>query len=97
MVIRHVGVGSLAKMLAALYAIWGFIFGVCFALLGMVGAGFNSGNSDAPMWVGGLFGVGAIVVLPLMYGIFGALGGALTAVMYNVIAGMVGGLEIGTE
>ncbi len=97
MVIRHIGVGSLAKMLAALYAIWGFIFGIFFALLGMAGAGFNSGNSEMPMWVGGFFGVGAIVFLPIMYGLFGAIGGALTAVMYNVVAGMVGGLSVGTE
>jgi hypothetical protein len=44
-----------------------------------------------------MFGVGAIIILPILYGIFGALGGALTAVMYNVVAGMVGGLVVETE
>ncbi len=97
MVIRHVGVGSLAKMLAALHALWGFIFGVFIALVAMVGAGFNTGDSDMPRWFGGFFGVGAIVFLPIMYGVLGAIGGAITAVMYNVVAGMVGGLQIETE
>jgi hypothetical protein len=37
------------------------------------------------------------VFLPIFYGVLGAIGGALTAVMYNVVAGMVGGLSIETE
>jgi len=98
MVIRQIGVGSLAKILAALYAFWGFIFGAILALAAMVGAGIGAANDNAmPVWFGGIFGVGAIIILPILYGIFGALGGALTAVMYNVVAGMVGGLVVETE
>ena len=50
-----------------------------------------------PGWFGGLFGVGAVIFLPIIYGVLGAIGGALTAVFYNIIAGMVGGLQIETE
>jgi hypothetical protein len=95
MVIRHVGVASLAKMLAALYALWGFIFGCFFALIALAGAGMGAATGDdVPGWLGGFLGVGAVIFLPIVYGIFGAIGGAITAVMYNIIAGMVGGLEI---
>jgi hypothetical protein len=98
MVIRQIGVGSLARILAALYAFWGFIFGAILALAAMVGSGIGAGTDSAmPVWFGGIFGVGAIIILPILYGIFGALGGALTAVMYNVVAGMVGGLVVETE
>ena len=98
MVIRHIGVGSLAKMLAALYALWGLIFGVIVALFSLVGAGIGAANDDPTAgWLSGLFGVGAIVFLPIFYGVLGAIGGAITAVMYNVVAGMVGGLSIETE
>ena len=98
MVIRHIGVGSLARVLAALYAFWGFIFGVCIALFALAGAGMSAA-SDNPMpgWLGGLFVVGAVIFLPIMYGILGAIGGAITAVMYNMVAGMVGGLSVETE
>lgn len=98
MVIRHIGVGSLARILGALYALWGFIFGVIVALIALAGAGIGAASdSSMPGWMGGLFGVGAVIFLPICYGILGALGGALTAVMYNVIAGMVGGLSVETE
>ena len=99
MVIRHIGVGSLAKMLAALYAIWGFIFGIILRASRPWSAPGSAQRHDSamPVWVGGFFGVGAIIFLPILYGLFGAIGGALTAVMYNVVAGMVGGLEVDTE
>jgi hypothetical protein len=98
MVIRHIGVGSLARILGVLYALWGFIFGVIVALIALAGAGMSAA-SDSPMpgWLGGLFGVGAVIFLPIFYGVIGAVGGALTAAMYNIVAGMVGGLTIETE
>ena len=100
MVIRHIGVGSLAKMLAALYAFWGFIFGVIRgASLAMVGAGIGAATATMPM-AGGRAGCSALArssFCRFCYGVFGAIGGALTAVMYNVVAGMVGGLSIETE
>jgi hypothetical protein len=41
-----------------------------------------------------LTGVGAIVVLPICYGIFGFIGTLIMAWLFNVAAGMVGGVEI---
>ena len=45
----------------------------------------------------GLFGPLAIVILPIFYGVMGALMSALSAVFYNLGAMLVGGLEVETE
>jgi hypothetical protein len=99
MVIRRIGVGSVAKIAGLLYAAAGFLIGACFALFAMVGAGIGAASSDesVPMWIAPLFGVGAIVILPILYGLLGALFAALGAVIYNVVAGIVGGLQIEVE
>jgi hypothetical protein len=41
-----------------------------------------------------LFGVGAVILLPLFYGLMGFLMGMLTAALYNLIAGWLGGVEL---
>jgi len=41
-----------------------------------------------------MFGMGAIVFLPIFYGVMGIVMGALTAVLYNLFAGLVGGIEL---
>ncbi len=46
--------------------------------------------------LGAAFGVGAVILLPLFYGL-GALMALLTAWLYNVVAGFVGGVEVRTE
>ena len=46
-----------------------------------------------PLW-SGMFGVGAIVVLPVLYGLLGALGGLIFSGLYNVIARLVGGIQV---
>ena len=47
-----------------------------------------------PAGLGALFGVGAVIFLPICYGVLGLLAGALTAALYNLFAGMVGGVEM---
>jgi hypothetical protein len=97
MVIRRIGVASLAKMMGALYGLMGLIFGCFFALISLVGAGLAQGRSDEPAWLGAIFGVGAVIFLPILYGVLGFVFGALTAWLYNVVAGIAGGVEVETQ
>lgn len=41
-----------------------------------------------------LFGAGAIVVLPIFYGVLGFVFAGIGAAIYNLVAGWVGGIEI---
>lgn len=98
MILRRVGVLSLGKVFGVLYALMGLIFGAIFALLSLVGAGIGaaaSGSNEA--FLGAIFGVGAVVFLPIFYGVLGFLGGLLTAALYNLVARIMGGLELELE
>jgi len=97
MIIRKIGVASLAKIMGALYALLGLIFGAILAVVSLVGAGMASAMQDEPAWIGGMFGVGAVIFLPLLYGCMGVVFGALTAWLYNIVAGMAGGLAIDVD
>ena len=94
MIVRRFGVWSFARMYGTLMAAMGLLIGLLFACLSLVGAGFASQNSQMPAGMATAFGVGAVVILPIMYGIFGLIGGAIGAGLYNVFASMVGGVEI---
>jgi hypothetical protein len=43
---------------------------------------------------GMMFGAGAIIILPICYGIGGGIVAAITALIYNLVSGWVGGLEV---
>lgn len=94
MQLRRIGVGSAARVIGALYGILGLIIGLIVACISLVAAGLVSQNPDMPPWFGSLFGVGAIVIFPIMYGILGVVIGAVVAAIYNAVAGMVGGIEV---
>jgi hypothetical protein len=95
MVIRRVGVASAAKIAGAIYAVIGLIGGCIVAAISLPSVGLMStANSDMPSWLGPMFGVGAIVIAPIFYGVMGLIIGALTAVVYNVVAGVAGGLDL---
>jgi hypothetical protein len=94
MVIRRVSPISLAKVVGLLYAILGLVFGAFMSLIfTVIGAGAPEGMHSAP-FVGMMFGAGAIVILPLFYGVMGFVGAGLAALIYNGLAGMIGGVEI---
>lgn len=97
MVISRIGVLSCGKVMGALYGLMGLLFGAFFALISLLGVGAamaGSESGDAPAFLGAIFGVGAIVLFPLCYGVLGFIGGLITAAIYNLVSGIVGGLEL---
>lgn len=95
MVVRRIGVLSLARVMGAIYGGFGLIAGAIFALFSIFGAaiGAAAAESSEPL-VAVLFGVGAVIFMPLLYGLMGFVGGILSAALYNLVAGFVGGLEL---
>jgi hypothetical protein len=100
--VKRIGIGSAAKLSGAMYGAAGLIFGVIFGVAALIGAGFASqfaaDSADAPpAFFGALFGVGAIFLFPLLYGLLGLVIGTITAALYNLFARLVGGLEVDLE
>jgi|TARA_B100002003_G_C13875154_1_gene427591 hypothetical protein len=95
MVLKSIGVFSMAKMMGALYATAGFLVGLLFALMSVVGAGFA--DTGAEGFLALVFGVGAVIIFPVFYGVMGFLAGALMSVIYNFVAGVAGGVELNLE
>jgi len=96
MVIRRVGVVSAAKISGVLYAAMGLIFGLIVALISSAGAGILAATQSqgSQGWLGPIFVIGAIVFLPILYGVIGLIAGAISAALYNLFSGLVGGLEL---
>jgi hypothetical protein len=97
MVIKRIGVLKLAVFQACM----GVALGVCVALLFM---GFGSmlaglgGQHAAGAGLIGLFGgIAMLIFLPVIYGVIGFIGGAVVAALYNLVAALVGGIEIDVE
>lgn len=101
MVIRHVGVWSVARLYGALSAAMGLLIGAVIAAASAIG-GAAGAMSDSTSGLGAgslgmLFGVGAIIFLPICYGLLGLIGGAIAAALYNVFAGILGGIELDVQ
>ena len=95
MVIKRVGVLSFAKIAGALYALLGLIAGAVIAAFALLGSaiGAASSHSAQPLF-GALFGVGAILIFPVLYGVIGFFGGLIGSALYNLLAGLIGGIEV---
>jgi hypothetical protein len=92
MILKRVGPLSVGKVLGGLYAVLGLFIGAIFALLCVLGATFG-GREGLPA----LAGVSAIVIAPIVYGTLGFIGGIIGAALYNVAAGLFGGIELEFE
>jgi hypothetical protein len=103
MTIRRLGVMSVAKIQALLMFVIGLIIGVIYGLIFMVfGAAIAAlaprAEGQTMGGVGSVVGGLAImVVFPILYGFLGFIGGAVGALVYNVAAGVVGGIKLELE
>jgi hypothetical protein len=99
MTITRVGPLSAAKVAGVLYVLIGLVIGAFVSLFamaagGMAAAAGGGDNGAAAAFGSVLFGVGAIVILPIFYGCIGFFATLIMAALFNVVAGMVGGVEI---
>ena len=97
MVLKSIGVMSAAKIVAVMYAVLGLIGGLMFgAIFSLIPLG-EASSGEVPSWIAPMFGMGAIVIMPIVYGVMGFCIGAIGAVIYNALAGMMGGVELRLE
>ena len=92
MVIKRVVPMSAAKIMGVLYAGIGLCFGALFSLFAIGGSMFMPEGQQGMF--GALFGVAAIVIMPIFYGGLGFVMTFITALLFNAVTGLVGGLEI---
>jgi hypothetical protein len=97
MQLTRIGPLSVGRLAFVLYAAIGFIVGAMFAVFSLFGAALGAHAGEDSAIFGALFGLGAIVFFPVLYGVFGGLGGMLMAALYNVVAGFTGGVEVTLE
>jgi hypothetical protein len=92
MVITRVAPLSCAKVAGVLYLIMGFVFGAFVSLAGMLG-GMATGVERGGFF-GAVFGMGAIIVLPLLYACLGFVMTLVLTWLFNVVVGITGGIEV---
>jgi len=98
-VLKRIGIVSAAKITAVIGIVIGLIMGIIFALIStlfgsmsdIIGPGMLGGAGF------GALGLLAIVILPIVYGIGGFIYGAVVAVIYNIIARIIGGIVLDFE
>jgi hypothetical protein len=95
MVIKRFDPLSCAKIAGVLYAIFGLFFGAIVSLISVLG-GLASAKPPGFAF-GALFGVGAIILLPVIYGGMGFVFALLSALLYNGIAHLVGGIRMDVD
>ena len=84
MILKKVGVMSVANIQGLIGVFLGLILGIIYAITGAA-----TGGALGPMfsWI-------MIIIMPIAYGIFGFLGGIVGAWLYNVVAGWIGGVNM---
>lgn len=96
MVIRRVGPLSVAKIGGVLYALIGLVIGLGFSLVFLIAGGslLTQQPEAAPAGLLVGMGAGAVVVMPIVYGAMGFVATFITALLYNLASGLVGGIDI---
>jgi hypothetical protein len=97
--IKSVNIGSFALYGAVLAAFWTFVFGLAYWILGWIfGAttwwiDMNLGNWSAFTFTTFL----TVIWRSLINAAVGAIAGCIVALVYNAVAGMMGGIKLNVE
>lgn len=101
--IKKLGILSVAKIQGIMMLLMSLLISIPYGLIVMVfGAtlmGMGKGDSAGIAAGGGTIVMGLVVMigLPIFYGVIGFVAGVIGALLYNLFAGIVGGIEIEVE
>ena len=100
--IKKLGVLSVGKMYAIMMLIMMLIvcipYGLFIIVIALSGASSLEGNGAFALGGGGVaIGLVVMIGLPILYAIFGFIAGVIGALIYNILSGIVGGVEIEVE
>ena len=88
---------QLGKMLAVIYGLGSLIFVPFFLLFAGIASMMPKGAGAPAMPAIFGMGVGFILFFPIMYAVMGFVTGALGALIYNLVAKWIGGIEVEIE
>jgi hypothetical protein len=91
--LRSLDVISCAKIYGIIHFILGILFALFLVVIGMIGLAAAPGQQKFGM-IGVLF---FAAIAPFLYGALGFVIGAISALLYNWIASMVGGIKMELE
>lgn len=86
-----------ALMLACISAVIGLIVGIFYSLIfGFIIAAIPSSTTSGLNlgWLSLIFGVGAIITMPIAFFVAGLIQGLITAALYNFLAPRIGGIKV---
>ena len=100
--IRKLGVLSVAKIQALVALVLSLCISIPYGLIiimyGLFGASLVGGNAGLAVGGGGVvLGIVIMIGLPIIYSLIAFVFGAIAALVYNLFANMVGGIEIEVE
>jgi len=100
MIVRRIEPMSCGKMLGITYAAIGVLQGAVFSLIALAGSVLDGHAVHQPYFAKVLplvFGIGAIVVIPLLTFVIGFVTGLVLSVAYNLAARFAGGIRIDVD
>lgn len=97
MELKRIGPVSAARISGALYALFGLIFGLLMALFSLLGFGAAAQSNPELGLFSLVLGVGAVIVLPLLYGAMGFIACLVMVLLYNWLASLPGGVTLELE
>ena len=97
--VQSITVLPFALMMGVISAIMGLIIGIIYAFVfGAVISGVPLPTDAAGVinfsWLSVLFGVGSIIIMPVLGFVSGLIWGAVVAFIYNFLAPRIGGIRI---
>lgn len=99
--IKSLGIFSVAKIYAIMMLAISLLISIPYGLAIMIfgAAALGTGDRGGMAAGGGAIVVGLLVMvgIPIMYSILGFVGGIIGALIYNLFASIVGGIEIEVE